>query len=201
MIQPAQTISYTGTYRQGRSYLKVFTVSAMLMAMNVVLSSFSIPVPGGHFYLNDCVICTAALLLDMPEAIMVGALGSFLGDLFFYPAPMFVTLITRAIQTLLIAGIAHPKGQAPTKLRSLAGLFLGQTVMVIGYSIGRAFVYATPEYAWIKLPYEILQAGVGAVFAFVIIFHTPVLKVFNQMFRTGSGARAKAEAKNENDQS
>ena len=66
------------------------TMVAVLMAMNVVLSSFSIPVPGGHLYLNDIVICTAAILLDPLGAFIVGGVGAFLGDFFFYPAPMFV---------------------------------------------------------------------------------------------------------------
>lgn len=51
------------------------TMTAVLMAMNVVLSSFSIPVPGGHLYLNDIVIRTAAILLDPPDAFSVG--GTF----------------------------------------------------------------------------------------------------------------------------
>ena len=28
-------------------------VTAMLMALNIALSSFGVPVPGGHLYLND----------------------------------------------------------------------------------------------------------------------------------------------------
>ena len=43
---------------------KWLTVTAMLMALNIALSSFGVPVPGGHLYLNDIVICTAAILLD-----------------------------------------------------------------------------------------------------------------------------------------
>ena len=35
----------------------------MLMAVNIAMSSFGIPVPGGHLYLNDAIICIAALLL------------------------------------------------------------------------------------------------------------------------------------------
>ena len=41
--------------------VKRFTLIAMLLAMTIVLSSFSIPVPGGHLYFNDLVIVTAAL--------------------------------------------------------------------------------------------------------------------------------------------
>ena len=58
------------------------TVTAMLTAANIVLSMsiFSIPVPGGHFYLNDVIIDTAALLLDPLAAFIVGGVGAFLGD-------------------------------------------------------------------------------------------------------------------------
>ena len=70
--------------------VKWLTVTAMLMALNIAMSSFSIPVPGGHLYLNDAVICTAAILLDPLGAFIVGGVGAFLGDFFFYPAPMFV---------------------------------------------------------------------------------------------------------------
>ncbi|MCI5517490.1 MAG: ECF transporter S component, partial [Roseburia sp.] len=42
------------------------------MALNIALSSFGVPVPGGHFYLNDIVICTAAILLDPFSAFLVG---------------------------------------------------------------------------------------------------------------------------------
>ena len=52
---------------------KWLTVTAMLMAMNVALSSFGVPVPGGHLYLNDIVIDTAAILLDPLAAFAVAA--------------------------------------------------------------------------------------------------------------------------------
>ena len=86
---------------------KWLTVTAMLMAMNVVMSSFSIPVPGGHLYLNDAVICTAAILLDPLGAFIVGGVGAFLGDFFFYPAPMFVSLVTHGLQAVVISLCAH----------------------------------------------------------------------------------------------
>ena len=47
-------------------------VTALFMALNVVMSSFGVPVPGGHLYMNDIIICTAAMLLDPLAAFMVG---------------------------------------------------------------------------------------------------------------------------------
>lgn len=64
-------------------------LTAMFMALNVAMSSFGVPVPGGHLYLNDIIICTAAIILDPVAAFIVGGVGAFLGDLFFYPLPMF----------------------------------------------------------------------------------------------------------------
>ena len=86
-------------------------VTAVLMAMNVGLSSFGVPVPGGHLYLNDVVICTAGILLDPLGAFMVGGVGAFLGDFFFYPTPMFVSLATHGIQAVAISLISHRGGK------------------------------------------------------------------------------------------
>ena len=139
------------------------TMVAVLMAMNVVLSSFSIPVPGGHLYLNDIVICTAAILLDPLGAFIVGGVGAFLGDFFFYPAPMFVSLASHGLEAVVVSLCAHNLFKEKKALGAGIGVVLGAIIMVIGYTLGRAFVYSTPEYAIIKLPFEILQAGIGAV--------------------------------------
>ena len=37
------------------------TICGLLMAINVGLSSFGLPVPGGHLYLNDIVIVVAGV--------------------------------------------------------------------------------------------------------------------------------------------
>lgn len=36
-------------------------ITALFMALNIMMSSFGLPVPGGHLYLNDVIICTAAV--------------------------------------------------------------------------------------------------------------------------------------------
>ena len=85
------------------------TTTALFMGMTVILSMsiFSIPVPGGHLYFCDAVINTAAILLDPLAAFAVGGLGSFLGDMMFYPAPMFVSLITHGLQAVVVSLISH----------------------------------------------------------------------------------------------
>ena len=137
--------------------------TAMLMALNVAMSSFGVPVPGGHLYMNDIVICTASIILDPLAAFMVGGVGAFLGDLFFYPTPMFVSLVTHGLQAVVISLFSNHVMKKHPVLSSGIGVAIGAVIMVVGYSLGRAFLYSTPEYAMMKLPYQILQAVVGAV--------------------------------------
>ena len=156
------------------------TTTALFMAMNVVMSSFGIPVPGGHFYLNDVVICTAAILLDPLSAFAVGGIGSFLGDLFFYPTPMFVSLVTHGLQAVVISlCVRHIRGKQEWT-GAAVGVTVGAVIMVVGYSLGRAFVYATPEYAVLKLPYEILQAAVGAVAGTLLCYRGRLKEIFEK---------------------
>lgn len=165
----------------GRTALTRLTIAAVFMALTIALCSFSIPVPGGHLYLCDVAICTGALLLDPFLAFVVGGVGAFLGDLIFYPLPMFVSLVTHGLQAVLISLFARYILQKKPKLSSIVGLFLGMVVMVTGYSLGRAFIYATPEYAVLKLPYEILQALIGAVLGYLLYWHTPLKKLYDRM--------------------
>ena len=149
--------------------VKRFTLIAMLLAMTIVLSSFSIPVPGGHLYFNDLVIVTAALMLNPVEAFIVGGLGAFLGDLFFYPTPMFVSLVTHGLQAVVISLLISKK-EHPTLKDYILAVTAGAIIMVVGYTIGRAFIYANPQTAMLKLPFQIIQASFGAITA--VILHT-----------------------------
>ncbi len=160
---------------------KKLTFAAIFMALTIALSSFSIPVPGGHLYLCDVSICTAAILLDPVYAFIVGGIGSFLGDFFFYPAPMFVSLFTHGIQAVVISLFANKIFHKNHKVGAIIGVTTGAVIMVIGYTLGRAYIYSTPEYAMLKLPFEILQAVIGAVAGIVLCFPCNLRKIYNKM--------------------
>ena len=153
--------------------IKVMAVTAILMAFNIVLSSFGVPVPGGHMYLNDVIICTAAILLN--------PFGAFIGDLLFYPTPMFVSLVTHGLQAVVISlatrrlGKDRPSGSA-------IGVAIGAVIMVVGYSLGRAFIYSTPEYALLKLPFQIAQAVVGAVVGWLLCWKCKIAELYEKRF-------------------
>lgn len=155
-------------------------ITAVFMALNVVMSSFGLPVPGGHLYMNDIIICTAAIILDPVAAFIVGGVGAFLGDLLFYPLPMFVSLITHGIQAVVISIFSHYILKKHPVIASAIGVTIGAVVMVVGYSLGRAFIYSTPEYAILKLPYQILQAAVGAIVGMILCWKFKLVKLFNR---------------------
>ena len=165
-----------------RSKTLKLCIAAILMALNIVMSSFSIPVPGGHFYLNDIVICTSAILLDPFYAFMVGGGGAFLGDFFFYPVAMFVSLFTHGLQAIVISIFSHRILKNHPVLASGLGVFIGAVIMVVGYSLGRAFIYSTPEYAILKLPYQILQAVIGAVVAMILCWKCGFKKLYENKY-------------------
>ena len=134
--------------------------------------------------MNDIIICTAAIILDPFAAFMVGGVGAFLGDLFFYPLPMFVSLVTHGLQAVVISLFSHYVLKKHPVLSSGIGVTLGAIIMVIGYSLGRAFIYSTPEYAILKMPYQILQAAVGAVMGVVLCYPCKLKRAFDKLFNS-----------------
>lgn len=176
--------------KRGRDAVVWLTTTALFMAMNIVLSMsiFSIPVPGGHLYLCDVVICAAAILVDPLAAFLVGGVGSFIGDFLFYPAPMFVSLAAHGLQALVISLFAHFSLKKRPVLASGIGVAIGAVIMVVGYTLGRAYVYATPEYAILKLPYEILQAVLGAAGGMLLCWKGKLVTLYRKVMpRSGGG--------------
>ena len=169
--------------KKASDHVKWITITALFLALNIIMSSFGIPVPGGHLYLCDLIICTAAILLDPVAAFIVGGIGSFLGDFLFYPAPMFVSLVTHGLQALVISLIVHSKmikGEKEHFAASVVATLIGAVIIVVGYTLGKTYVYSTFEYAMIKLPYEIAQALLGVVGSLLLCYKAGLLKIFKR---------------------
>ena len=164
--------------------VKKLTVAALLLAMNIVMSMpmFSIPVPGGHMYLNDVVICTAAILLDPFYALVVGGVGAFIGDMLFYPPPMFVSLVAHGLQALVISLCTRRLLKGREIASSVIGAAIGLVISVVIYTLGRAYVYSTPAYAVAKFPFQILQTLVGSAAALLLCWKCGIVKIFRKMF-------------------
>ena len=128
---------------------------------------------------------------DPVAAFIVGGVGAFLGDLLFYPAPMFVSLVTHGLQAIIISVFSHYVLKKHPVLASGIGVSIGAVIMVVGYSLGRAFIYSTPEYALMKLPFQFLQAAVGAVAGMLLCWKCGVYKLYNRALAKAAGGSRK----------
>ena len=151
------------------------------MAVNIVLSSFGVPVPGGRMYLNDVIVCIAGILLSPFWAFMVGGVGAFIGDMLFYPAPMFVSLVTHGLQAIIISLCTRHLLNGRKIPASVIGTAIGWVITVIGYTFGRAYIYNTPAYAILKLPFQILQTFVGSGAALLLCWKCGIVKFFDKI--------------------
>lgn len=165
--------------------VKRIALAALFMALTIILSSsvFSLPVPGGHLYFNDIPIVLGSLILDPVSSFAVGGLGAFLGDALFYPAPMFVSLVTHGLQAAAISLIAHRTFKKKPLLAAILGVAVGAVIMVVGYTLGRTFFYGAKSWAVAleKLPFQILQAGLGAVLGTLLKFRFGLGKLADKM--------------------
>lgn len=171
----------TQTLPVQRFSVRWITACALFMALTIVLSSFGVPVPGGKLYLCDIAITTAAILLDPVGAMLVGGLGSFIGDALFYPAPMFVSLVVHGLQAYVISWLAHNTFKNKPVWGAILGVNVGCVILVAGYTLGKIYVYSTFEYAMLKLPYEIAQGVIGAVSGVVLTYGLGLKKLWNSI--------------------
>ncbi len=98
----------------------------------------------------------------------------------FYPLPMFVSLVTHGLQAVVISLISHNTFKNRPRIASGIGVTIGGIIMVVGYTLGKTFVYSTFEYAMIKLPYEIAQAVLGGVLGMVLCWKFRIGSLFDK---------------------
>lgn len=89
-------------------------------------------------------------------AFIAGGVGSFIGYMIFYPAPMFVSLVSHGFQALIASLFVRKLTKIKPVYVGSIGVITGGIVSVIGYTLARAFVYATVEFAIVKLPFAFL---------------------------------------------
>ena len=79
--------------------------------------------------------------------------------------------------------VAVDKDGKRTVKGAVIGCAIGLVVTTVVYSLGRAFVYSTPEYAIMKLPYQIAQPLVGAIVGILLCFKFGLIERFDKMFK------------------
>ena len=136
-------------------------VAALLAAFVAAITIFlRIPIPksGGYLNLGDVVVIFAGLYLGPRYGLLVGGVGSAVADAIGYPIFIVPTLVIKGLEGLL-AGSFKPR------LRFL-GCLIGALVMVAGYYLTEAFLFAGKigrTAALAELPFNLLQGGLGAI--------------------------------------
>lgn len=77
------------------------------------------------------------------------------------------------------AGDARSASKTQIFLALLAGCFIS----IVGYGLGRAFVYATPTYALMKLPFDILASLLGSFLAYSLYYLSSFSKTLQKALR------------------
>lgn len=170
---------------QNKSFMRSafgLSITALFLALNVLLSCVGIPFPGGKIFLNDVVICASAFLLGDPlAAFCIGGVGAFIGDFLFFPPWMFISLTVHGIQAIAIAYLSRRLCPQRPEIGSAIGFFIGAMLMLTGYSIARAYMYGSVGAAVIGLPFEIVQAGIGIVGAWLLCWHVGIARFFERI--------------------
>ncbi|MDY3052719.1 MAG: ECF transporter S component [Ndongobacter sp.] len=170
---------------QNKSFMRSafgLSITALFLALNVLLSCFGIPFPGGKIFLNDVVICSAAFLLADPlAAFCIGGVGAFIGDFLFFPPWMFISLAVHGIQAAAIAYLSRRLCPQRPEIGSAISFFIGALLMLTGYSIARAYMYGSVAAAVIGLPFEIVQAGIGVVGAWLLCWRLGLVRFFDRV--------------------
>ena len=78
----------------------------------------------------------------------------------------------------MISLISHYTFRKHPKIAAVLGVTAGAIIMVVGYSVGREFFYGQPGAWLVKLPYQILQAVVGAAVGLVLCFPCGIRKLY-----------------------
>lgn len=156
---------------------KWITYTAVMTAMVVATAAIPpAPTPAGNVYWCDGVIFLAAYLFDPLSAFIVGGVGTFLYDLFFSPAMMFVSLVIHGLQAVAVSAILHYAFPKKSKYEPLwAGIssLAGALIVILGYFftywliVDKGYAYAA-----IRVPRNIIQEAVGITAAMILCYAT-----------------------------
>lgn len=175
MSQPHDTVR--------RGSVLWIAMTALFMGMTILSSMLPIPLLGVNVYLCDVFINVAAILMDPLAAFFVGGVGAFLGDVFFYPSAMMITLLSHGLQALTVSFVYR---HFTAKKRAYTGTFaiiLGEIAMILGYTLIRGLIYNRPEIILGKMAGECIQGVFGAVVSVFLLYPMRLETTFHEMMR------------------
>lgn len=157
------------------SKLKTMTVTALLTALNIVISRILIiPIPFTHGNINlcDAGIFIAAILYGPWAGLFTGAVSGFVLDLISgYSQYMFFSLIVHGLEGLVV-GLIWQKIKHQTISKEVGTMIVGIIVMVGGYFCSDSILYNI-QTGTLGIFMNIIQGIAGTFVAWILI---PILK-------------------------
>lgn len=156
--------------------LKMMTVTALLTALNVVISRILIiPIPFTHGNINlcDAGIFIVAMLYGPWAGLFTGAVSGFLLDLISgYSQYMFFSLIVHGLEGLVVGLLFQRLRADSSKVKQVGIMLVGTIIMVAGYFCSDSILYNI-QTGLVGIPMNCIQGIVGLVVALLL---TPQLR-------------------------
>ncbi len=164
---------------------KWIAYTAMMTALVVATSYIpALPIaPFGNIYWCDCMIFTAAYLLDPLAAFISGGIGTMLYDLIYGNTVMMLpSLIIHGLQALAVSALLHyvlPK--KPEKLWAVIASVAGALIVIAGYFVLRVAIQEKGiSYAVYRIVANICQEVAGIVIAMLIVYVAKLKEQLNK---------------------
>lgn len=179
-------------YNSDKRINTVVMTGLMMGLILVATSLFKVPVPlsQGYVHLGDGMIFLAVLLLGKRNGALAAGLGSALGDLLggfalWVPFTFVIKFLMAYLMGVVIDLLekhGHPLAEKfSVSSAEVLGMVLGSAEMCAGYFLVERVLYGNWAAAAVGIPWNIGQAVVGMIVAFVVaaaLWKTPVKKFF-----------------------
>lgn len=152
------------------AYIGILTALCFVFTAFVSIPSLS----GGHTNLSDAVIFIAAYALGPISALVVGGVGTFFADFFFYPTTMFISLIIHGFEGFMLGFLFKAvRGKKHELVFDCVCMVTAGLFMMLGFFIAKTFIYGNLETALISLYRNALQVLISVVMAIIVIPYLP----------------------------
>ena len=165
---------------------KRLALDAMLAAMFVVLSLFSINLPGMKITLDSLPILIGAALLGPLDGLAVGLIGSFLNQMITYgfSATTVLWILPAGLRGLLVGLYAKHHGFS---MNTAQCVFITVSTALLVTALNTLFLYVDSwvySYAYVAaLPTLLLRIGAGVITAVLFsLLLPPLLGTLRRLF-------------------
>ena len=170
-------------------------MTAMMTALILMATLFlKIPIAVGYIHLGDAMIFLAAMMLPKKHACLAGTLGAALADIMggfsiWAPWTVVIKLLMVLIMHSALTRAANSHSSVKLPIAELIGFIISGIISVTGYYIAEGFLYGNWTAPLIGVPFNLLQAAVGAILAVVIstmLYRTPMRDAFFYIRNSGN---------------